>query len=470
MRNELKSKYGIVGVGVEAKHFVRSDANYLLDPANIRHGFELVGINLPTLSERVIEAAKKTIDNNSDSGTLCDSIFEEGFDESCQNIKVMDVVDYSYGCENVENILKFYEERKDLCDLVKMIDEDIKNGKPLSSLAKYREKFFIVLGGNTRVSQLILAYNDFTSDWESNGSVEYKIPAVVVEYKYSPLLHEDKREFVDKMTNREIRDLRKEFQLAYELMALQDNALRNNDNSPAMRAKGRIAEQMIEWHEVAAGKKLDSAREKVSAWQTMYNKAGVNPGELIKALNFYKLYGEKKEMMNIDGTESLSKNNFFKNTANEKVCSIYAKVTNALIGKANPSKEERKIAEAIGVDYKTNNIVDLSKATKYVVALTKAKENANGKDASYIANPLKEAANKLDPESDDSCARWLDKAINSANKYVAEDSKCLLNAISEKLLDIRNRAEKSPSLSVVITLDEIKELVRIVRAIKKGVK
>lgn len=467
LKEKLHSVREAVYTGFEALEFVNPFGKIKIDPRNIRNGFKVIGLEGRNMADRILLACEATIKNNKDYSRLESSIFGRGYDSSKQQITLMDLVDYLFGIENAKAALEFYKYDTEFIKVAQKIVAKIKDGVEMSSLEKYRGLYYMVVGGNTRTSTLILAYHEFKEQWESNGSLDFVVPATIVNYSYTEFLNQDGRFFNKNMKASDILNQRREYQLAYELMAFDDNAIRNNSQRSSMLAKATLARQMVDWYELSADATVKNAKRKIMAFKTMYKSTSLNETSLFEGLA-YGLIDEVRECLKErDDSIEVGKTDFFNETESDSFANFCSKVISLIAGHVSDEVGSSKRSQAVGIDLEDMSNSDREKLIYLLKesAILREIDGFNGA-ASYFAKELTKETPK--PNSKTSIANWIKKARKNACKNNTNASEGL-DLVWERFCVMGHGKGGNPTGMMLINEKDFLEVKRMLRKLmKKG--
>lgn len=198
-----------------------------MTPINIR--LSDIELTLPfNETERNLKyLATMNIKHNADADKLESSIYGEngGYNVNEKLMTVVPLTEYLSGLENYEPFINLYKDDEECVAYAKEVRERALNGT-LKSAGK-DDKYFVLVGGNTRFSQLLLQYMD-----GEISNVDDELPFAVLS------LTEFKKEFPCTVAvNSEsdattIREWMIENQSAYEFLMLKDNTYFGRQNWP----------------------------------------------------------------------------------------------------------------------------------------------------------------------------------------------------------------------------------------------
>lgn len=270
-------------VNVLVRDIVKNDGCVKLDPVN-NPRLPMGSISLSGSTDAVIKKAQDaTIQNNLDYEWLRKDMSELGFNTQKTRITAMDLVEYLYAKDNRTNITKAYKDDivfVETCNKILEIleDTDITEEEAQAQLDDYRNRYYIVVGGNTRVSIMKEWFEKSPKSFK--GCMRIKLPINVIDYKYFKILDRKYQLHTgDQRSAKNMYDTSRLYQVAYALTAYTDNAQEGKKNSTTeavIGSRAYIANTMIQYCDIHGQDKDSFALDKISSFKRAYKYCGSN--------------------------------------------------------------------------------------------------------------------------------------------------------------------------------------------------
>ena len=458
MQNKFKLKNVNIAL-TDVRELVDLEGKIKVDPcSNPRLGYDFDGrVSLHQSSEDIIkQSVKLTLDNNSDKKWLTKDIVEEGFDIAKQNITAVDIVDYLKGDENRYNIVKVYHDDAEFVNKSNRIidvweDKNLSQEKAEEELKDFRDKYYVVAGGNTRWAIIM---NYYYKNPEAFKDVNVQLPINIINYSYYKLVIENMLNKVEGGTCEHSKIRKFVYQLAYFVLAFADNAksgIKNNGSKNLDASRGVIARKALNISSYLNNiSEKCTVKEKLCAFKDLFQNGNVNS---IPALLKGLLYVNTVSSMNLEKDDELD----------------YALKNIATILGDNLMKSRirtKRFCKIIGLDWQDLSICDQKLFQEYLEFIENihAMESYKGKSPTYVGKYFISSLDSIDVINKGTIDTYYNKVLRLAKKGDAEQiqaSKAIVKQIDQWLKN------STPTGSVVV---DAKDLMNIKKMLsnKKG--
>lgn len=437
------------------------------------------GLETPVLDGNLVTRLNKlgeiTISNNKDEKTLKNSMFESGFDISQKPIKVMDLVDVmkcganSNEIKELRNLykedLKFIDEMNAIASIFENADSYENDENLFEELSRHVKKYFVVIGGYTRVFLCRARYIEKEMEAIKDGSAELKLDIVVETFRHFEKKNNMNISCYRSLSNEQRQDYHKLHCAQLLLLIMEDNStqISNIPIENVMNAKGVLGEALVlnKSLVIDEGTEKKWVREILCDMKNLYNDIkGLNHANILEGM-IYRITSKYVESHEI--------NNF-----NQNEVKFFAKTLSQIIGlkeiKVNDRKTKNKkeyIPSLLGLDFESLKIEDARKFEDMMYFVKEAHKCRTNITANEVANEIKkEMLSKVRRQSEVVLKRCDQKEIlkalkNEANKDNSELNKNL-KYFHDRFSALKKEAEKNldGTIEVEFTVKELNDLIK----------
>ena len=438
---------------------------------NYRNGLETPVLN-GDLVARLNQLGEITISNNKDEKTLKKSMFESGFDISQKPIKVMDLVDVmkcgadSNEIKELRNLykedLKFIDELNAIASIFDNADSYEDDEELFKELNKHMKKYFVVIGGYTRVFLCRARYIEKEVEAIQDGSAELKLDVVVETFRHFERKNSMNISCYRSLSKEQRQDYHKLHCAQLLLLIMEDNStqISNIPIENVMNAKGVLGEALILNKSLVVDEVNEKkcVREILRDMKNLYNDIkGLNHANILEGM----IYRNTSKYV-----ESYEINNF-----NQNEVKFFAKTLSQIIGLKEIKVDDRKtknrkeyIPSLFGLDFESLKIEDSDKFENMMYFVKAAHECRANITANEVANEIKkEVLLKVRRESkivlENKDQNKILKALrNGPNKNDSELKKYFHKYFS----NLKEKADKNldGTIEVEFTVKELNDFIK----------
>lgn len=395
---------------ISIKDIVKNDGSVKLDPMNNPRvpmgGSQKISMNGST-DKIVRKDCRLTKENNEDYTDLIKDIAENGYDDQKERVVIMDLVDYLYGLDNRSTIVDVYKDDvhfvRECNSIIKILEDTSLEGLEGSYyLAGHRQRYYIVVGGNTRIAILKELYEKDPKAFK--GHMATKIPCNLINYRYHGVLDRDYEIHQgDNGTAKDMYDTARMYQIAYVLTAYAQHAKDTMKNTPSEMinlSRAYIADVLVRYCDLHGQDRDDLAYNKIASFEKAYQDKGFGLKANILAEGL--IYKQVADYVARTGRET-----------SDKVVNAFVKVLAPTIC----MKKTAETCELVGFDPKTYKITKNDRFEAFLDLFEDLYE-AEGKCQIVAKNAFKSFVKKeviIDGKTID------DGMVNDCLEYVKKD-------------------------------------------------
>lgn len=448
-------------IHVPAKEFISMKGMIKVDPySNVRTSDfkDWTGDTEDLLKK----SASHTVKNNKDGKALKDAILKSGYDCAKQSITVVPLSEYLKGLHNKTNLQRVYSEDRDFVATVQQVlsilDKQHLTIKEREDLLSSTKKYFVVVGGNTRVSLIRECYYSDPDTFNTDGSMETLVPVNVVDLNSLQLVANNCLTKTQDFDLKDNYDLSILAQIVWNSMVYADNRLSSARNIPLpvlMMSKGYIGRLMIDGATLSFDMNKDlNALQIIKSFNEILKRVGIGMSEMDEALMYYNIY------------------NYFKNVADqvglpkrwaEELPFVVKVLRTSMTARLDSSDYQKEFCKKVGLDFSTLE-VDNEKLLVDFFNYCVEQHNALKQAGSYLGKPLRDYLQKhIDSKrlSRITNSTWEQAKEHAAKEYQKMADERDIKKILEEWLAT---AENNKSKSIRVSSKDLKTILKSVNS------